>query len=201
MQWNDRVLEQLRERGVAVVPQWLSEVSVAQLQVLYQELPFAPARVGQAENLSVRPELRGDSTAWINHLSPPDQLVMPLAQLEDLRVRCNRELFLGLVDRELHLAKYPAGAFYKTHRDRHERSSRRVLSVILYLNQDWLESDGGELVLYNSELEEQQRVLPRGGTLVSFISADFPHEVLPARRERRSLTGWLLEGGSDVSAV
>ena len=33
-------------------------------------------------------------------------------------------------------------------------------------------------------------VLPRGGTLVVFLSDRFPHEVLPARRERLSLAGW-----------
>ena len=33
-------------------------------------------------------------------------------------------------------------------------------------------------------------VLPEGGTLVCFLSQRFWHEVLPARRERLSLTGW-----------
>jgi SM-20-related protein len=33
-------------------------------------------------------------------------------------------------------------------------------------------------------------VAPVGGTLVAFLSERFHHEVLPARRERYSLTGW-----------
>jgi SM-20-related protein len=33
-------------------------------------------------------------------------------------------------------------------------------------------------------------VLPEGGTLVCFLSDRFHHEVLPARRERLSVTGW-----------
>jgi hypothetical protein len=32
--------------------------------------------------------------------------------------------------------------------------------------------------------------MARGGTLVVFLSDRFPHEVLPARRERLSLAGW-----------
>ena len=33
-------------------------------------------------------------------------------------------------------------------------------------------------------------VQPLGGTLVCFLAERFEHEVLPARRERLSVTGW-----------
>ena len=167
---------------------------------MFSELSFAPAKVGKEDNLSIRPEIRGDSTCWVNHLLPPVQLLSTMERLEELRLSCNRELFLGLRDWELHLAQYPAGAFYRKHSDRHEKQSRRVLSLVLYLNETWDESDGGELVMFDAH-QEIARVLPKGGTLVCFLSSDFPHEVLPSKRERRSLTGWLLEGGSDVPAL
>ncbi|WP_255856521.1 2OG-Fe(II) oxygenase [Marinobacterium rhizophilum] len=35
-----------------------------------------------------------------------------------------------------------------------------------------------------------ERVEPCYGTLVVFLSDRFPHEVLPARRQRLSLAGW-----------
>ena len=41
-------------------------------------------------------------------------------------------------------------------------------------------------------------VLPEAGTLVVFLSADLPHEVLPATRERLSLTGWLRRRGNSL---
>jgi hypothetical protein len=101
----------------------------------------------------------------------------------------NRELQLGAVEPELHFAVYPAGAAYATHVDRFRDADSRVLSVVLYLNEAWSEADGGELRLY---LEAGPRapcvdVVPHGGTLVVFLSDRFPHEVLPARRERLSL--------------
>ncbi|MDQ6997923.1 MAG: 2OG-Fe(II) oxygenase [Mariprofundus sp.] len=34
------------------------------------------------------------------------------------------------------------------------------------------------------------QVMPQAGRLVTFISEQFPHEVLPASRDRLSLTGW-----------
>ena len=59
---------------------------------------------------------------------------------------------------------------------------------MLYLNESWSAGDGGALRLHLPA--GQQDVLPRAGTLVAFLSGRFEHEVLPARRERLSLTGW-----------
>ena len=49
--------------------------------------------------------------------------------------------------------------------------------------------DGGELVLYGASGVEI--VAPTFGTTVIFPSSELEHEVLPARRERYSVTGWL----------
>ncbi len=38
-------------------------------------------------------------------------------------------------------------------------------------------------------------MLPQLGTLAVFLSANLPHEVLPATRERLSLTGWFRRRG------
>jgi len=43
-------------------------------------------------------------------------------------------------------------------------------------------------VLYADDSALQ--ISPEGGTLVAFLSGRFEHEVLPATRERYSLTGW-----------
>ena len=40
------------------------------------------------------------------------------------------------------------------------------------------------------ENKEIARILPRAGTLVTFLSEDVPHEVLPPARERASIAGW-----------
>jgi SM-20-related protein len=63
-----------------------------------------------------------------------------------------------------------------------------MLSCVLYLNDGWRAEDGGALRLYLPT--RHCDVLPRAGTLVAFLSERFEHEVLPAQRERLSLTGW-----------
>jgi SM-20-related protein len=114
--------------------------------------------------------------------------------LESLRLTLNRELQLGLFDLEAHFARYPAGAFYRRHRDRPHGRRARVISCVLYLNRGWEVSDGGELRLYLDQSEEgAYRDIPaQAGSLVCFFSDRFWHEVLPTRRERWSLTGWFL---------
>jgi len=101
-------------------------------------------------------------------------------------------LFLGLVSFEVHYAVYPPGTHYEKHRDRFRTSAERVLTAIVYLNEEWRADDGGSLRIYLSEdCTRYHDVLPAAGMFVLFRSEMLLHEVLPARRERFSLTGWL----------
>jgi SM-20-related protein len=58
----------------------------------------------------------------------------------------------------------------------------------MYLNENWALADGGALRIYDGK--RVRDVLPVAGTLVCFLSDRFEHEVLPATRERLSLSGW-----------
>lgn len=89
---------------------------------------------------------------------------------------------------ECHYACYAPGTHYARHLDRSPAGSERVVSAILYLNPEWRPGDGGELAIYTGDREVL--VAPRGGTLVTFLSERFEHEVRTARVARRSLTGW-----------
>ena len=65
------------------------------------------------------------------------------------------------------------------------------MSTVAYLNADWTVADGRELVLCSDDGDrEGTRVLPVMGTLVVFLSEEFPHKVLPASRDRYSVAGW-----------
>ena len=112
--------------------------------------------------------------------------------METLRQALNRELYLGLFEFEAHLAIYPPGAVYKKHLDQFRGIGLRTVTTTLYLNDNWQAADGGQLRLYLDETDPQRYldVQPEAGTLVTFLSARFLHEVLPAARERLSITGW-----------
>lgn len=149
---------------------------------------FVPARIGRGVGLHREGSVRGDGLCWLEPAMPAAAAYM--RWMESLRLVLNRELFLGLDEFEAHYAHYPVGAFYRRHVDRHRDSNARVISAVFYLNPEWREEDGGELLMQNAAGEVLFAQPPQGGTLVLFMSADMPHEVLPATRERWSVAGW-----------
>jgi SM-20-related protein len=71
-----------------------------------------------------------------------------------------------------------------------------MVSAVIYLTHDWLPEHGGQLRMFLKD-GAQYDVQPTGGSLVVFLSGDMPHEVLPATRDRLSLTGWFRRRGSE----
>lgn len=193
-----RLSDSLATHGYAVVPGFLKrevgEALIAEASELWAEGEYSRAGVGLGDARKVRSEIRSDRVLWLEEteLSEPQRAYWD--QMEELRETLNRDLFLGLFDLEAHLACFPVGSRYLPHLDRHQNSQARTLSAIIYLNHDWHPEDGGALRLYTDRVLNVEGpwidIVPEFGKLVIFLSADFWHEVLPANRERHSLTGW-----------
>ncbi|MBD2751834.1 2OG-Fe(II) oxygenase [Spirosoma sp. BT704] len=158
---------------------------------------FRAAGIGN-QQVTVENTIRGDEILWLEEATATPEETAFLLRIGEFVQYVNRTCYLGLRDYEFHYALYPPGTFYKRHLDQFRSDSRRKLSVICYLNTDWQESDGGQLAIYlpdSDETSEQQiTVSPVGGRLVCFESGRLEHEVLPATRERLSVTGWLKTG-------
>lgn len=186
------IIEALASQGWIVIPNFLKANQILQLreQALshYVAGEFKQASIGQGNTKTIQTEIRSDAVLWLEEHTTGVAGEF-LAWLTELRTELNRELFLSLVEAELHFALYPAGGFYRKHIDNFRGSSARLVTVILYLNPDWQPEQGGQLKMYldNKTLE----VAPKAGTLVLFLSERFEHEVLPTEQERLSLTGWL----------
>jgi len=188
----DLIATALATEGFVVLPEALPQALTDALFAHLISLPragFADAGVGREDGYHNDGFVRTDKTFWIDPGRPATSAY--LDWIEDLRLGLNRRLFLGLFDFECHFAWYPAGAYYRRHVDAFKGGTNRVLSVVLYLNPQWTNADGGELLLYRAgEDEPLDRVLPSYGRMVIFLSEEFPHEVIAARRARYSLTGW-----------
>jgi SM-20-related protein len=194
---DGEIAEAIVQRGWSVVESFLAPDVVAALRddacMRLQAGEFHRAGIGAGARHAMRTEVRSDLVLWLEEPGATEAQRNCLARFEALRTALNRELQLGLVDFECHYACYPAGACYGRHLDRLAGDDRRVLSCVLYLNERWAADDGGELRLYPEG--GVQQVLPQGGSLVAFLSESFEHEVLPAGRERWSLTGWFRRRG------
>jgi SM-20-related protein len=190
----DDLIEGLRADGIAVRDGFLgaSEVRalIACAAARRDRGEFAHARIGAGESMRRRADIRGDSICWLEEpLLPAERSLM--ASLEATRRCLNQGLYLGLHEIELHYACYPPGAGYARHVDQpHGRAARR-LSSIVYLTEDWHEANGG-MLRCSADGGGFREIEPRGGRLVLFLTEGREHEVLPASRERLSVTGWFL---------
>lgn len=179
--------------GASILPVALTARLALRARTLAEAGALVFARVGRGQGLQAHSGVRSDETRWLD--AHPDDLdeQEALAHVNTLRCHLNESLFVGANGAELHFARYRAGALYRTHRDRFRNDDARLISLIFYLNEDWPRNAGGELVLYAADDSGREiaRTAPTAGTMVCFLSERFPHEVLPATRERYSLTGWL----------
>lgn len=199
----DSLIEQIAQQGYAIVDDLLPRSTACGLLTDLTDLDkalFRRAAIGRAAHSHVNDDIRTDRIFWLE--SGSEHAALYLAAMDELRTALNRALFLGLFDYECHWAYYPPGAFYRRHIDAFRGSSNRRLSTVLYLNANWQSGDGGELVLYHPVTGEfVVSVAPRLGTMAVFLSEEFPHEVLPARMPRFSVTGWFHVNGSAVGPV
>jgi len=182
----------LRAGGISVRDQFIASVQTQALlqcaQARQARGDFSPARVGSRADAQRREDIRGDFTCWLREpLFPAERSL--LNRLEELRLELNREATLGLFELELHYARYPPGAGYAPHVDQPLGTTQRQVSLVLYLNTDWQPADGGMLRLHETD-DRTLDIEPVGGRLVCFLTPGRVHEVLTARRERLSISGW-----------
>lgn len=196
----ESIADGLANDGYAVSDQFLSQSEVDAILKLKDFRDGAPgfrkAGIGKSQDLQINESIRGDYIQWIDKSSASTEKLVYLKRLQDLIQYLNQALFLSLKDYEVHMTIYPVGTYYKRHLDQFRKDDHRRLSVICYLNNDWTEGDGGQLRMYVNDAVIN--ILPVAGRLVCFRSDQIEHEVLPATRERMSLTGWILDQVSDL---
>jgi SM-20-related protein len=197
----EAIAQAIAHRGFAVAPDALPLALVRRLHgeavARRRAGELKTAGVGRARSFRIDSAVRSDCIAWLDpqRARPAERRYLTL--MERLRAMLNRSLLLGLFDFEGHHACYPSGGYYRRHRDRHSGSDARVLSVVCYLNEGWREEEGGALRIYPETASTDPEtpsapvdVTPCAGTLVCFLCGTLEHEVLPATRERYSLSGW-----------
>lgn len=191
----DSIANGLAENGYAVADQFLSQKEVKSI-VATKEFTdgasrFRKAGVGKQQQHQINEGVRGDLIQWLDKGNCSPELRLYIDRIRDLMTYLNETLFLSLKDFEVHMTVYPVGSFYKRHLDQFRKDDHRKLSIVCYLNEEWQEAEGGQLRMYLGP--EKKDIFPIAGRLVCFRSDQLEHEVLPATRERFSLTGWILD--------
>jgi len=187
------IAEKIQQQGWCIVDNALPQDLASALHQHVTQLPphaFKAMGIGRGHALRIDKSYRSDTSHWLDGDTQAEQDY--LAWMEKLRLAVNQCLFMGLFDYESHFAHYAPGAFYKRHLDAFKGNTNRVLTTVFYLNPEWDNQNGGEILLYE-DADSQipfQTVSPNMGKLVIFLSNQFPHEVISANRSRYSIAGW-----------
>ncbi|MEG3766704.1 2OG-Fe(II) oxygenase [Alteromonas sp. 14N.309.X.WAT.G.H12] len=186
------IANDLEKQGYSIRPGALPQDISNALYSYQQDLnssKYANAGIGRGENFLKTEFVRTDEISWITGESDAGRKWLDWTS--KLQHFLNQKLFLGLFSFESHYAHYSPGAYYKRHYDAFRGEANRILSIVTYLNPGWGQADGGELVLYRDDQDRDGiKVVPLYGTVVVFLSEEFPHEVLPSTRDRYSIAGW-----------
>lgn len=184
------------EKGYAIIDNLLPLADLKAINHRFDELQeedeFSKAGIGKQLNFTVDKVVRGDFIRWIDAKDEQAPTYQLYEYINELVTNLNRTCFLGIKDYETHYAFYPQGRGYQMHRDRFKNNPHRIVSFVFYLNENWQEGDGGELVLYNEDKEAIETLTPKANRLAVFLSETL-HEVKNCNTERRSITGWLLD--------
>lgn len=186
------IADDIETRGFSIrhgaLPENISN-ALAQHQQNLHASHYVDAGIGRGDDYLTNKFVRTDEICWITGESEAGKQWIEWTSA--LQSFLNRRLFLGLFSFESHFAHYAPGDYYKRHYDAFKGEANRVLSLVTYLNPGWTNTDGGELVLYKNDHDHNgTKVVPLYGTVVAFLSEEFPHEVLPAHRDRYSVAGW-----------
>jgi len=199
----ERIASDIESQGYSINPCALDPVLANQLYLYIGEMDdsrFNAAGIGRGEGFTQSRFVRKDEICWITGESATGRHWLNWA--DALKEYLNRRLFLGLFSFESHYAHYSPGDFYKRHLDAFQGQTNRILSLVVYLNPGWVSQGGGELVLYkNQDDQEGIKVTPLMGTVVAFLSEEFPHEVLAANHDRYSIAGWFRVNTSTANKV
>ncbi|MCG6938707.1 MAG: 2OG-Fe(II) oxygenase [Gammaproteobacteria bacterium] len=195
-----RIANDISSKGYSVNPAALHPGLLLEHLAQMNAGKFTQAGIGRDTQHMQNIFVRQDEICWITGESEPGRRWLSWAA--ELQQFLNRRLFLGLFSFESHFAHYSPGDYYRRHLDAFKGEANRVLSLVVYLNPDWTLDDGGELLLYRDMHDmEGLRITPAAGTVVVFLSEDFPHEVLTAHRDRYSIAGWFRVNTSTAERV
>lgn len=191
------IAEELGKQGWCATPDFVDRETAAALageaRSARRAERFRRAGVGRGAGWELRPEIRTDRVMWLDPLRVTPAQSAYLERLERLRLAINETLFLGLFDFEGHFAVYPPGTFYRKHQDQFRDLGTRLVTCVVYLNDHWRPEWGGALRLYLEPDDGNGRhvdIFPQPGKLVTFLTRDYYHEVLPTLHNRYSITGW-----------
>lgn len=194
-------MDELSDRNFVIIDDFIKDVDYHLIRQFFLARidDLSTAAIGPGRQNQVNRNIRGDETLWLD--PQRDTELSPFWELIDESIAVlNRYCYLSLAGFEFHLTRYAPGSHYARHLDQFNSRSNRMISMVIYLNENWQPGDGGELELDDAQ-GNRHLVAPIKNRCALFKSADVPHAVLQAHKDRYSLTGWLLYRPAELGSI
>lgn len=192
-QWSDW-FDQLANKDFVFVDNFIPDHFYQHVQSYFQQLleesEFSKAAIGTNQQRQIESSVRGDFIYWLDK-QKDSEISLLFTLFHEITAKLREYLFLSISDYEFHFALYPPHTRYEKHIDQFHGKKNRVLSMLIYLNEDWQPGDGGELKIYGPGTDTTL-IEPFAKRMVMFKSDTVEHEVLLTQTPRKSITGWLL---------
>ena len=189
----DILINSFIDNKVVINDTFLSKLLSIQLKdnltALYANKELKVAGTGNNVIVEKNKLFRSDMIYWLDRSH--DNLIENsfLDIIDAFIIHLNESCYTGITGYEFHYALYEKGSFYKRHLDQFKNNDSRKYTMIMYLNDEWVENDGGELCIFHTDHEQQ--ISPMGGKMIFFKSNELEHEVQVTNKPRMSITGWL----------
>lgn len=189
----DLLINSYLSNDIGIAPAFISQQLSNRLQQNIMQFQkddlMTAAGIGNKEVKDANQQMRSDKIYWMDKKHGNAFENEFLQRAEDFIERLNSTCYAGINAYEFHYAVYEPGSFYKRHKDQFKNNDNRKFSLITYLNNNWQQTDGGQLQVYRDDT--MQQIQPHTQTSVLFKSNETEHEVIKANRSRMSITGWL----------
>lgn len=189
----DDLVSTYLENNVGLADNFLSENLASQLKGnlvrLLTQKQMHSAGIGSSDNLITNKLIRSDKIHWLDPKHQDEHEDCFFELMDRFVAYLNQTCYAGITGYEFHYALYEKGTFYRKHLDQFIDNKGRAFTMIMYLNTDWKDGDGGELCIHHSD--HKQSISPLNGKCVFFKSSELEHEVLLSHQARLSITGWL----------
>ncbi len=189
----DSLIDSFIQYKVGIADDFLSKILSTHLKenliALYADKQLLLAGTGNLTGLTHDKLTRSDKIYWLDreHNNVHENSFFEL--MDSFVQYLNGSCYTGITGYEFHYTLYEKGSFYKRHLDQFQNNKSREYSMIMYLNDNWQQEDGGELCVFHRD--HLQTISPQNGKCVFFKSSELEHEVLLTNQPRLSITGWL----------
>lgn len=187
------LIDSFIENKVGIAENFLSKILALHLKEnltnLYKEKQMESAGTGENTEAVHNKLFRSDIIYWLDRKHNDIYENSFFNLMDNFIEHLNSTCYTGITGYEFHYTLYETGSFYKKHLDQFRNNDSRKYSMVMYLNDEWKEKDGGELCIHFRD--GIKNISPVNGKSVFFKSDELEHEVLITNKPRMSITGWL----------